>query len=89
MNTCSNGYVHSKLYCESKSAEQRHELQDEDAEFKLILDAYVELYKRLLYVYAAEFKLFQIAWWIALIRFLPDDSPKTSTKFFTTPYIAP
>ena len=33
------------------SAEQRNKLQDEDAVFKLILDAYVELYQRLLYTH--------------------------------------
>lgn len=76
MNTLCNGYGYSKLHYKSKSAEQRHELQDEDSEFKLILDAYVELYQRLLYAHAANFKLFWIAWWITLDRFLPDDSPK-------------
>ena len=75
MYTNSNGHGYPKLYYECKAAEQRHELQDEDSEFKIILDAYVELYQQLLYTHAGHFEIFWIAWWITLDRFLPCDQP--------------
>jgi hypothetical protein len=75
MNVCVSEYGYSKPYYSSASAEQRRELQDEDSEFKIVLDTYVQLYQRLLHEHAGHFEMFWIAWWITLDRFLPHDSP--------------
>lgn len=54
MNVCVSEYGYSKPYYSSASAEQRRELQDEDSEFMIVLDTYVQLYQRLLHEHAGQ-----------------------------------
>ena len=74
MAVCREGHGRGiKLRYTPTPADLRSELQDEDSEFKAILDAYVELHQQLLEEHGSRFERFWIAWWITLDTYLPHE----------------
>ncbi|KAH8672290.1 hypothetical protein BGZ61DRAFT_398302 [Ilyonectria robusta] len=55
--------------------EERLEVQEEDRELKVILDAYVDLYLELLDNHEDKFETSWVAWWVAIEEFLPFEWP--------------
>lgn len=78
MAVVTSGDRSKKIHYASAPPQLRNELQEEDSELKIILDAYVNLYRQLLRVHLEQFELFWLAWWVTLDEFLPHEPDSSS-----------
>lgn len=77
-HTCCNRYIRGRPLL----LEERLEVQNEDRELKVILDAYLNLYLELLDSHEEKFETYWVAWWVAIEEFLPFEWPDKANDLY-------